>query len=605
MSNDNFPLTLVVVSSMLVATVALFGIASLWATNRRVGWFARVAPITILLAALLPIGMFDLAIVLAMEAAFVIGGVWLVRGVRSWRKRRKAKRLAAAGELSGEAEPSRSWVPRFGLFDLLKAVALGAVVLAIARLASDEWGGTDWSSPVNWAQALAVGAILALLVWAGQGLARVRGWWGLLIPVFLVLAVAGAIPWVQGKAPIDLLIFFEPAWGWLALVAVLQALAVATWQHLLATAGWDWWTESKTTGELMADAATDSPRGHRIGTFVARAALCGLALVCLLPLADAYRGLLPPRDVPVVTLPKPNGYEELVRAAGLVNWNSCPSGDAEGSSAAQCAQFVQDNGPALAVFREALTMPSQAPVDYSYMSAPALTNIQRLRELCRAHTVRAKAAAAAGRPDEACQSLLDAVRMGNPMCQGGLVVDQLVADAIESVGVSELLPLLEKVDDDTLSELGRELERLLEGREPVDKVVAREQRHAMSWAGWTGRFDLWLHDRHLGGLFGFSAPVEMQTIRARRDARLKLLIVEVALHRYKLAHGALPDSLDELVPDYLASVPTDPFSDGPLRYHRTDTGYVVYSVGPNGDDDGGAAPQGDDYEQGDFLLAPP
>jgi hypothetical protein len=34
-------------------------------------------------------------------------------------------------------------------------------------------------------------------------------------------------------------------------------------------------------------------------------------------------------------------------------------------------------------------------------------------------------------------------------------------------------------------------------------------------------------------------------------------------------------------------VPEDPFSDGKLSYQRTATGVVVYSVGPDGKDDGG------------------
>jgi hypothetical protein len=63
--------------------------------------------------------------------------------------------------------------------------------------------------------------------------------------------------------------------------------------------------------------------------------------------------------------------------------------------------------------------------------------------------------------------------------------------------------------------------------------------------------------------------------------------VAVALAAYRADHGAYPAGLAQLCPKYLASLPRDPFVDGPLRYRRAETGYVVYSVGPNGEDDGG------------------
>ena len=44
---------------------------------------------------------------------------------------------------------------------------------------------------------------------------------------------------------------------------------------------------------------------------------------------------------------------------------------------------------------------------------------------------------------------------------------------------------------------------------------------------------------------------------------------------------------ESLVPDYLAAVPIDPYSGRPLVYRRTGDGYLLYSVGLDGVDDGG------------------
>ena len=61
----------------------------------------------------------------------------------------------------------------------------------------------------------------------------------------------------------------------------------------------------------------------------------------------------------------------------------------------------------------------------------------------------------------------------------------------------------------------------------------------------------------------------------------------LAVERYRLARGELPARLDDLVPEYLDAVPTDPIDGKQLRYKKLDKGYVVYSIGPDGTDDGG------------------
>jgi hypothetical protein len=61
----------------------------------------------------------------------------------------------------------------------------------------------------------------------------------------------------------------------------------------------------------------------------------------------------------------------------------------------------------------------------------------------------------------------------------------------------------------------------------------------------------------------------------------------LAAERYRRQKGDWPPSLDALAPDYLAAVPSDPFGGDHLLYRRLPDGIVVYSVGPDGQDDGG------------------
>jgi len=100
-------------------------------------------------------------------------------------------------------------------------------------------------------------------------------------------------------------------------------------------------------------------------------------------------------------------------------------------------------------------------------------------------------------------------------------------------------------------------------------------------------------------------------------AERRMAAVALAVRLYRADHaGRWPDSLEQLVPDYLPSVPSDPFAAGgrPLRYLRDSPGWdipptmaaaessyipppgtgpflggpVVYSVGEDGIDDGGS-----------------
>jgi hypothetical protein len=78
---------------------------------------------------------------------------------------------------------------------------------------------------------------------------------------------------------------------------------------------------------------------------------------------------------------------------------------------------------------------------------------------------------------------------------------------------------------------------------------------------------------------------------ANNRAQARTALVAIAIERFRLANdGKLPDELSSLVPGYLEKVPFDPFDGQPLRYKRTEKGYMVYSIGPDEADNGGIEP---------------
>jgi hypothetical protein len=79
---------------------------------------------------------------------------------------------------------------------------------------------------------------------------------------------------------------------------------------------------------------------------------------------------------------------------------------------------------------------------------------------------------------------------------------------------------------------------------------------------------------------------------ARDAMRLKLTIIGFALAAYHADHASYPAELAELVPTYIAAIPTDVFDNGKLHYQLKGGGYRLYSFGPNGVDDGGREIEG-------------
>jgi hypothetical protein len=90
--------------------------------------------------------------------------------------------------------------------------------------------------------------------------------------------------------------------------------------------------------------------------------------------------------------------------------------------------------------------------------------------------------------------------------------------------------------------------------------------------------------------------------RAIRDA----LVVTSAIMRYRLEHDDLPEQLDQLIQaGYLNSLPADPFSGRSFVYRKADKDFLLYSLGPDFDDDGGTrSNRNDDVVNGDDVFWP-
>ena len=86
-------------------------------------------------------------------------------------------------------------------------------------------------------------------------------------------------------------------------------------------------------------------------------------------------------------------------------------------------------------------------------------------------------------------------------------------------------------------------------------------------------------------------------------AQVRVTRTAIAVERWRLAHNNRPpDSLADLVPDFLPAVTKDPFDEQPLRYKKLARGYLIYSIGPDFTDDGGKEKVADAKESDHYDI---
>jgi len=96
----------------------------------------------------------------------------------------------------------------------------------------------------------------------------------------------------------------------------------------------------------------------------------------------------------------------------------------------------------------------------------------------------------------------------------------------------------------------------------------------------------------LSGMIGFLSKYYCTTM-----TQLRLTRAGLALMQYRHAHGAYPETLDELGLEGLI----DPFTDEPLHYRNEGESFLVYGVNEDGKDDGGTEQESRHDKEYDIL----
>ena len=113
-----------------------------------------------------------------------------------------------------------------------------------------------------------------------------------------------------------------------------------------------------------------------------------------------------------------------------------------------------------------------------------------------------------------------------------------------------------------------------------------------------------MQDRWYGGILYAFAPsyFRARVVTLRLQAHARITQTGLALLRHKAAYGAYPAALAEIDPQFLPEIPLDPFTGKPLVYRPEADGFVLYSLGENLADDGGAEESADNKKSKAFDV---
>jgi hypothetical protein len=274
--------------------------------------------------------------------------------------------------------------------------------------------------------------------------------------------------------------------------------------------------------------------------------------------------------------------------------------DPDSATASQLAAELAKNADAFASTRAALTKPSEKHLVGNWEVDGDTEAADNFRSMARALAAEGRLAELEGRIDAAAQSYLDILRLSHAIDRGGLLVDWLVARAVEAIGAYRLAALCPRVPHDQSMKIAEALRLSESHREPFQEVNLRDRAWEDRVYGWPYRLNYILQRA-----VGRGDSEGFMTSGQRCQAISHLIYLELALKAYQHERGKLPDQLTDLFDGKPDVMRLDPFSAGGLGtfvYERRGDSYLLYSVGPDGDDDHGALPSDPTMADGDLSL---
>ena len=267
----------------------------------------------------------------------------------------------------------------------------------------------------------------------------------------------------------------------------------------------------------------------------------------------------------------------------------------------------------------------------------SMPQLAAFRNLARVLGMQARYCAARGYVEAGLEDQVTVMRFAGESSRGGVLVDGLVGFAIERSAAQSLREMLaeEAVGPADLRAVIHEMQALDAGMNTAREMMASEAGQVNSWIDASLRAGVDLRselgdvsgetDQQLEAFFreafqDYGAIVEYMALpyyesqavdlaallnnnpfgyilresiasipvqEAAAHAEVRGTMLVAALNLCGMEHGLYPAALAGLVPGVLASLPEDPFTGESFGYTLSDSGFSLWSAGPDMRDDGG------------------
>lgn len=265
-------------------------------------------------------------------------------------------------------------------------------------------------------------------------------------------------------------------------------------------------------------------------------------------------GFLVLRSPPVTTraqLPKPNGYDDFLRAGQLLG--NLPQ-NLDDLTLEQLKAMVARNAAALREVRVGFQRQCRVPLGYSTTySATHMADLSICKQIVRAFVMEGKLAETESRSQDAAASYLDAIRFGHECSRGGVIIDMLVGVACQSIGSQKLQALVGQLKAADCRHAIQQMEDMDFKAESGQEVANQERAWSKRTFGWRGQVLLLVQRGNLQR----NAQQALAKLPAQQRVARSLMI-DLAERAYELEHGESPKSIGDLVPAYLKASPRDP-----------------------------------------------
>lgn len=550
-------------SAVPVAWAALTCLVAIWAATSRLHWFLRALGVWAAVAIIVPVEAHELVWLFSVSLPLIVAMLW---------GQKERERGHAIPEAAGR-NPAPVARFRYGLVDLLLVTLLVGLWLVVWIQAVRQYRPTNW---IGWL--VSCFALASISVLAHACVVSQRRWSKFALLLCALPAIALAIWWAGD---------WLRMWG-LVGVSGESRMFIAD-VTLLTLAGVELALIIAVATALGRAAAG---RAHSLRWRLLGSAMLAVGLVAAaIPLGYIYSRLLVRAPRPPKFAVETNHYHRILAIAGQVvalNPQNLSMEELKlASPASKAPQRIE------ALFRELYPLLQNAnavefdPVrdatlDYA---RGQLGRVQTFRALTRCLNADSERARDSNQIDDAADAALAVLRLGTMLRRGGTAIEAIIGIGLGGMGQAQLVQLRDEFSPSQSRVVIAALDRSLAECESAASIAARSEYFDQQCYDWQGHLEVLLDEWNPRITPGY---VYFQREATRWTAVNQLLRADLAIRVYRSEHGQLPDDWPELVPNYLATVPQDPYSAKPLVYRRADDGgFVIYSVGFDGQDNGG------------------